>query len=373
MAENKRSASSSLLWLEMLSYLSLPESTYLSAFLTEAHQYLDSASNSYCVLDKKLRPASIYDEINHHSLSDAAVRCLNKHQGNSLQNIFHSDHVITSHKEWYQHSLTRLYREIFFPHGYHQSLILPLKSLGKESGLLIFNRHRNQAPFNNKEVKKAKSIRDKLNLGFQQNGEPDKHLTTGFRSGLIIVDHRGEMTQCCQEGHNLLAMALQRKQGNLDHISFSDVRNMPGLIELVGRLLDADSQETNAELTINSYWGSFKINGFPVVDEQGKRSPKVYLNITWQVPFSLMLFHNIRYMRFTPKQEMIGLLYAYGMSTKAIANKLELSLYTVKEHVQHIFVRLQIHSRAELIENIICQKTTNAGSNAFRAGSFAQD
>lgn len=120
-------------------------------------------------------------------------------------------------------------------------------------------------------------------------------------------------------------------------------------------LLDSPLKGVNSDLNTSSLWGEFVIHGFPIKDEDGQREPQVHLNITWQVPFSLLLFHNIKSMSFTPRQEVIGLLYARGDSNKSIANKLELSLYTVKDHIQHIFENMQIHTRAELIENILCQ------------------
>lgn len=356
-------SSSKLLRLTMLSKLSLPENIFLAAFLAECHQYLSSISNSYCFLNKKRLPSDIYDEVNQLTLSNSIASLLKKLPEINLQCLQHNDHIVTSDKVWKKHALKKPYHQTFFRSGYHQSLILPVMQSGNPSGLLIFNRNRSDKTFDSLTIKQAKLIRDVLETGLLQSEHLHNKTTAGWRSGLIIVDQRGEMTQCCPEGYNLLALALQRKSDSLQRSSFSDVRNLPGVIQLIDKLLDTANPTTNGELTVKSVWGDFQINGFPVLDDKGKRAPHVYLNITWQVPFSLMLFHNIRYMCFTPRQEIIGLLYAAGESTKSIANKLELSLYTVKEHVQHIFERLQIHTRAELIEHIICRndEATNAG------------
>lgn len=355
MAEGDNPDPASFLGLEMLSHLKLPENIYLATFLSECHLYLFSISNCYCTLNKNYRPTNIYDEINHFSLSSAACNLLHNNPVIHLQELAHQDHILTIDKDWHKHPLTKLYQKIFFRHGYHQSLILPVRKDKLIHGLLIFNRGKQDNPFNSLEIKQAKSIRKHLESGFLKFEENHNNSVGGIRSGLIVVNHLGEMTQCCPEGQNLLSMALQRKADNLERVTLSDVRSLPGIIQLVERLLDTPTQETNAEVVIDSYWGCFRINGFPVLDEAGNRSPQIYLNITWEVPFSLMLFYNIRQMGFTPKQQLVGLLYAYGDSTKAIAHKLELSLYTVKEHVQHIFQKLKIHTRAELIENIICQ------------------
>jgi DNA-binding CsgD family transcriptional regulator len=133
-----------------------------------------------------------------------------------------------------------------------------------------------------------------------------------------------------------------------------DTRAIDGMYELVDHLLTSTSSEQPI-LQLNSIWGSFEISGYPVIDTLGQRAPQVYLRICWQVPFALKLFHQIPNLQLTQRQEVIALLYATGEPTKTIASQLGLSLYTIKEHVQNIFDRLGIHTRAELIEYTICQ------------------
>lgn len=348
-------SSNNLLRLQILSQLGLPENIFIAAFLAECHQYFPSLSNSFCFLNKKLAPTDIYDELNHQSFLSSLASLFKKKPQLDISSLLKQQHIVTSHKDWHHHPLNKAYRETFARTGYHQSLILPVFDSDKVLGLLIFNRDRKDKPFNAVTIKKAQSIRDELEAGLEQCNKHSIKTTTGWRSGLIIVDQRGEMAQCCPEGQNLLSLALQRKPGILQRTSFADIRNIPGVLEMIDKLLDTTTPVTNAEITVSSLWGDFLINGFPVVDKGGHRAPQVYLNITWQVPFSLMLFRNIQYMCFTPRQQHIAMLYASGESTKSIANKLGLSLYTIKEHVQHIFEKLQIHTRAELIEHIMCR------------------
>lgn len=351
-------SSASLLRLHMLSQLSLPENIFLAAFLAECHQYLHSTSNSFCFLDNKSRLSDIYDELNHHTLTNAAASHQRQLTQPGVSKFLSEDYILTSQRQWRGSVYQKAYRRTFVRSGYHQSLILPVTKVNKIYGLLVFNRDRKDKAFNAKEIKQAIAIREALEQGLMYCKGQTK-TTMGWRSGLIIVDNRGEMTQCCPEGYNLLTLALQKKSGSLQRSSFSDVRNLPGVLQMIDALLDSSSPKTNAEVSVSSLWGEFQINGFPVFDQGGHRAPQVYLNITWQVPFSLMLFHNVQFMCFTPRQQLIALLYASGESTKSIANKLELSLYTVKEHVQHIFEKLKIHTRAELIEHIICRNCEN--------------
>jgi PAS domain S-box-containing protein len=55
----------------------------------------------------------------------------------------------------------------------------------------------------------------------------------------------------------------------------------------------------------------------------------------------------------TPRQQEIALLVATGQSNGAIAEKLFISEYTVKDHMKRIFQILDIHNRSELCPKIL--------------------
>lgn len=346
-------SSDDLYHLSMLSRLNLPEHVYIPAFLNQVHRHIPSLSNSYFWLDKKYKAIDVYDGLRQQQLSDAIKSFTDKYPYPSLQTFAHNRVILSDSPAWQDHIFRQLYKQCFIRCGYHQSCVIPVSAAKMPHGFLVLNRQVADSPFASKEIDKALQMKEELESGLNHCTNEEK-TTTGWRSGLVIVDQRGEMAHCCPEGKNLLAMALQKKPGNLTRHAFADVRNIPGVIDIIAQVLENPSLNSTNEISINSYWGDFLIHAFPVHD-QGQRAPQVYLNITWQVPFSLLLFHNIGSMCFTPRQEVIGLLYAAGESTKSIANKLGLSLYTIKEHIQHIFEKLQIHTRAELIEHIVCR------------------
>lgn len=340
--------------LKMLSELRLPEHVFIPAFLNQLYPLFPSLSNSYCWTDQKFIPVDIYDDLKQQALAADITTFIKKHAVPSSGLLFEQSYILTSDSQWKGHPLEKLYRHCFLTNGYHQSYVVPIKVKQSPHGLLIFNWQREDIAHARSFIPLLEQIKTEFKRGLE-NCCNQERTTAGWRSGLIIVDQRGEMTHCCPEGKNLLALALQKRPGNLHRVAFDDVRNIPGALELITRLLEPETTESNHELNIKSLWGEFQVNAFPVRDDRGQRAPQVYLNITWQVPFSLLLFHNIDAMCFTPRQEVIGLLYAAGESTKSISNKLELSLYTIKEHIQHIFEKLHIHTRAELIEHILCR------------------
>jgi len=55
----------------------------------------------------------------------------------------------------------------------------------------------------------------------------------------------------------------------------------------------------------------------------------------------------------TPRQQEIAILAAAGDANRIIAKKLELSEYTVKDHIKDIFKILGIKNRSELFPKLL--------------------
>lgn len=340
--------------LSLLAQLGLPERIFIPAFLSELHHHISSLSNSYGWLDRKLELTEFYDETDQDGATRTIKTFIDSHPPLRLKHLFDYSSIMTGESQWQSHALSRLYRQCFVAHGYHQSCVLPIIRNKTPHGFLILNWNRDQTDARYIDPKLLEILTTYFINGL---GKSESEKTTrGWRTGQVITNQYGEVTHFCPEGKNLFSLALQKLPGNLTRTSHLDIRKVPGVMELISSLLDSPPHSVNAELNTFSHWGTFSIRGFPIRDDEyGQREPQIHLSINWEVPFSMLLFHNIKYMNFTPRQEVIGLLYAKGESNKAIANMLDLSLYTVKDHIQHIFENMQIHTRAELIENILCQ------------------
>lgn len=334
--------------LEVLGYLPLARRLFVAAFLSELHQVIPSLSNSYCWFEKG-RLLDFYDELNSYHLEIALGR-FSRHPKRwpdlSELPAFKTDNPPPQLRE-----LQSVYRRSFFPLGYHRSLILPIPS---ESSVLLLNRPHDQPSFTAHEHRLLNDVTPLFERGLRNQPKHCHATTSGWQSGLLIVNQHAELLQCCPSGINLLALALQKEPEQFGRQRLMDTRAIEGMYELVAQLLRSTAIEQHA-LQLHSVWGHFEVSGYPVIDELGQRAPQIYLHISWRVPLSLKLFHQIPNLALTQRQEVIALLYATGQPTKAIASQLGLSLYTIKEHVHNIFDRLNIHTRAELIEYMICQ------------------
>jgi DNA-binding CsgD family transcriptional regulator len=109
------------------------------------------------------------------------------------------------------------------------------------------------------------------------------------------------------------------------------------------------------EMSISNEWGDFSLYAFNFIDVRPENAPLIGIYIRWQEPFVLKLFHRIPILNLTPRQETVALHYAIGESYQSIANILNLSLYTINEHIRNIYDELGVSSRAELLEVILCK------------------
>ncbi len=352
--------------LQALEHIKLPEPIFVAAFLAELHHLLPSTSNSFCWLNRQNAPVDFYDEQSTYSLSKNLSDAFSDKDDTLASKVSlwleRRGLLNTSDVTDTNDSLRHLYRQVFFPCGYHHSLILSVgQHRDRNKGILLVHRSRQQLKFSDEEAQRLSDCKKLLENGLARNEDFEYQATTsGWQSGLVIVDPRAQVVQCCPVGINLLALATQCSTGQFGHNRLMDVRALPGIHELIQSVLNDDTGVSNS-ITTQSVWGEFQISAYPVTDEIGHRAPQIYLNINWQIPFSLRVFHNIRFMALTPRQEIIALLYAIGQPTKMLANTLDLSLYTVKEHIHNIFDKLQIHTRAELIEEILCCQQETSG------------
>lgn len=347
--------------LASLANLRLPSHLYVAAFLEEMHHVLDSDSNTYIWIDKQCNVVRLYNEHHskqflqafHHFLSTADNIALVKLQSwitqlNQPQTL---DSTTPS-----TIATELLYQDTFISAGFETNLCLPVLSADglEKNGLLICHRKTKAKSFSNKEIRQAQQISTQLGIGVNsRNTSINGHLET-WKEGIFILNNTGIVHGLCQAAENILSCANQKDGVRpLESHSANDFANGTLHQQLLLRQLSSKQPRNDGVLSSHNQWGHFSYHSFHVSDEIGHRQPQWCINIKWHVPFQLIIFQNVKHVELTPRQESVALLYSLGWDPKDIARHLNISFYTVKEHIKNIFNKLEVHSRHNLVHTLI--------------------
>jgi DNA-binding CsgD family transcriptional regulator len=350
--------------LEQLARLSLSEQTFIPAFLQELHHHVPSISNTFCWQNIDGNLNNVYDEKSNadvikHFICAMASTEPDKYS-HTINWVSSLDKPVSTF-EFYSICpyVAEFYKTILLPMGYVNSCFVPIIQATTKIrlGVLMVHRKRGEPEFTEKERGYLEHIAGIVAYGLTQPVSEHKYIADGWKQGLLITDHDGKLLHSCPIGEKLLLLASTSQFDAHSILTTHDLTVFKDLDRLITQLKSSSgskSSSQNPTLTTNNAWGKFILHGFLIKDKTGLESKQLGFNIHWQEPFVLKLFHRIKILNLTPRQETIGLLYAKGDPQQSIANKLSLSIYTVKEHVRNFSDRLQIHSRGDLIERILC-------------------
>lgn len=345
-----------------LSHLGLPGQLFVTVLLAELHRLLPSYSNSFLWLNHRGQLSHFFDERRNlqfglvfNNPSDAGLLpALNQWLAN-LSDISESQDYFFEDP-----ALSAIFQTLMLPAGYINSLFLPVRALQDDRyiGVMMLHRKQRRQHFTPQEKALCQAVVPYLIYGLNHASSRPLAVTDGWQQGFLVIDKNARLQHACNEGKKLLSLALQPHSNQQYLPAFNSLHGFVGIDNLIRQLFSKQQKlSDHHETTLYAYsaWGAFSLTGFLIHDCDGQRAPQIGINIRWQVPFLLKLFHGIPSLDLTPRQQAVALFYAAGYPTKVMADKLELSLYTVKEHIRNIFERLHIQSRSDLIEKLLCQ------------------
>lgn len=349
--------------LEQLAHLGLPNQLFIPALLQELHHEIPSVSNSFFWIDETFAISNIYDELNHNTIVDNIIELQssaeNKQGGNTLFNNLKEPKTTLQLVNQCQFS-ERMFSEVFHLHGYSNTCFVPVKNHDSNSllGVIALHRTTSDFDFNKNEKQQLEEISSIISNVWFRPARTDIKTTDGWYQGLLIVNEKGHIIEACAMGLKLLALASSDQfnlcwDNTLDNICLFD-----GAKELMQNLHRSDGPRTaliDPTFEVKNEWGQFKIKSYLVKNKKDEHKTKICFNIYWQEPLVLKLFHKIKKLGLTPRQETVGLLYASGHPLQIIADKLGLSIFTIKEHIKNISTRVDMKSRADLIELLLCE------------------
>lgn len=352
--------------LEQLAHMGLPEQIFIPALLQELHHSVPSFANTFCWQDANGHLDNIYDESLNTVGIDHFITAISSSSSDKYSHTtkwVSNLNEITTTFDYYGKCphVAEFYKTILLPMDYYNSCFVPiiLPKNNSRHGILMLHRQKGSNRFSIDERKYLSRISDIIQAYHQQAINNDIYTIDGWVQGMLLVDSNGMLQHGCTMGLKLLALASSAKFNQYTHATTDDLNCFLGLKELISSITTSKNNlhdVADPTLSLSNPWGEFKLRAFLTNDLNGQRSSRVSFIISWQEPFVLKLFHRIKTLNLTPRQETVGLFYAAGDQLQAIADKLKISLHTVKEHIRNISDRLHIKTRADLIAFILCDK-----------------
>jgi len=354
----------SLYRFEQLAHMGLPEQIFIPALLQELHHEIGSLANTFCWQDDDGKLNNIYDESLNtvgisHFINAMSSSGPNKYS-HTVEWVSQLDKATTTSDFFGEcPHVGDFYKTILLPMGYRNSCFVPVicPDTGKRYGVLMVHRKKGMPDFNADDLEFLTQVANIIQIACLQDINLDIHMLEGWEKGVLIVDSKGILQHSCPMGLKLLALSSSSKFNQDNNRLPKDLRFFSGLTQLIDRLSNPRKEGKNAStISIMNAWGEFKLHAFLMDDLNNDNASQIALNISWQEPFVLKLFHKIKTLGLTSRQETVALFYAAGDQLQLIADKLSISLHTVKEHIRNISTRLNINSRAELVGIILCEK-----------------
>lgn len=110
--------------------------------------------------------------------------------------------------------------------------------------------------------------------------------------------------------------------------------------------------DTPPVLNLNTQWGRMQLRAYQLADGDVGDAP-IAIRIARQEPLLLKLAEGIQALDLSPQQQQIALHLARGHTNSEVAAQMGLSPNTVAYHVKQVFMRLNAHSRAEVVAKVL--------------------
>jgi DNA-binding CsgD family transcriptional regulator len=179
-------------------------------------------------------------------------------------------------------------------------------------------------------------------------------LVDGADSGFVVATPAGKPIYLSAEGRRLLYLATSPHTIPGSAAGFSPA--LPAEVTaLCRRLARIHSDGTAADAptcALTNVWGRFTFRA-TWMDGDRPGSGSIAIAIDHAVPLPVKLLRGTMKLPLTSRQAEVCFLMATGASTEAIAGQLGISRHTANEHGRWIYTRLDVHSRAELIQKVL--------------------
>ena len=225
-------------------------------------------------------------------------------------------------------------------------------------GILLLHRAQSERQFTPKEERIFSDLIPYFAHAVKKSTDAKPLFIDSRNQGVLIFDQQGKLQHLSPEGRRLLFLATHPKIGT-DHVDVevSQVvipQELVRLCQKLAGLFNNGGRSGNPPVwRHNNRWGKFVFRGQWLEFADGSGNGHIAVTVQQQKPLLLIVLDRSEEFGLTPKQAEICQLMVAGHSYESIAERTNVTRYTVIDHVRRIYERLAVKNRSELITKLM--------------------
>lgn len=337
----------------------LPEIRRIIPAYSSTFLWLDEVYNFVNIYDESLHSLSVFNNYINHYLDNGdleAQRSLSKWLRETKTPVTIATTEQLAYKQFYH---SDYYQEILKPQGYHHSLYSGLKLNSNPVGIICLHRNSHDHLFSQDDIRNLRELSCLVTQSLKNKERCNKVLPSKSETGLLILDEFCSPLHISPRAQQLLFLSMypEVKKGRISLVD--DELVIPNEIEvLVNKLReeplsDQSLSHYSPTWTVKNSWGSFcfQANWFQRAADNKERL--IAITAQYLEPSLYQVMSLCDNLNFTWRQTEIITELLKGMTHSGISNKLDISVYTVTDHVKNIFKKLDIHNRSQLFSSLL--------------------
>ena len=350
--------SKSMAYLRQLCCLGLGKDVVIPIFLDAVREVIPSNNNLLTRQDENGMPVEVIFNLFLPDIINLARELIPSfHTAERFkkdQEIFKLKQVLTDDAYAIDNFFhTDMYHLVWKPCEQHYLVQVPIFQNQRTVDILWLFRPSSAKPFTDKEQQLAAQLSPYLTHALQKRPDAEICYADGGETSLIIANPNGEIVYFAQEARRLLTLATQLEC----YISGQPFNlQLPPALKAMCHNLDAIFKGEVAMPPIYTHInprGRFVFRAYWLDRINHEPGGLIGITIEHQEPQDLIVMRAVKATTLSPVQQQVCLLITQGLSNEQIGLKLHIKLATVKDHVQKIFLKLDIRQRTELLPKLL--------------------
>lgn len=243
---------------------------------------------------------------------------------------------------------------VWFYGSERRSLCGAIRNTKELLGIVVLNRMPNAQPFCVKDQALLLRLLPYLTKGWQIRDIIEEDYVYTGESCLLILDQFGEIAHLSDIAPPLLYMANYASFKCNTQKSCADATLQANFIRLARNFKATNKRKTPLVFHHQNMWGRFTFRAEGLHNNLVQDRELIAITISREEPRILRTLRTIHSLSLSPTQMELCLLIAQErVPCDVIAEQLHIKPSTLKEHLQRIYQKLNIHGRNELVDRLM--------------------